>query len=114
MFAYCLNNPVNLMDDSGNLARPARHATIVGGRKLTVVEKIAIEIGIATTEDEQDVIDAEGLIIYKGVPVVKSSFMDDSGFSLGVIVLGNNVTVSSETLLFTSIKFVLIQHDSLS
>ena len=26
MFAYCLNNPVNLMDESGNLAKPARHA----------------------------------------------------------------------------------------
>lgn len=26
MFVYCLNNPVNLMDESGNSARPARHA----------------------------------------------------------------------------------------
>ena len=91
MFAYCLNNPVNMMDESGNLAKAARNAELGGGRNLAKANKKIVEFEGIITEDEEEVLEAHGLIVYKGVPVIKSSFLDNNGFSFGVIVLGNNV-----------------------
>ena len=97
MFAYCNNNPVNCSDSFGNMCIPC---TPYGGSAASydIPGNNAIETDNNTnyTSAEQDVLNAQFVAIYKGAPVIKVPFMEDSAFSFGIIFMGPDVT--TETL----------------
>ncbi len=97
MFAYCLNNPVNLEDYSGMAARNSNVVIINDGARAeekTFFEKVGEVYQEAKdyiyNDDEQKVLKAEKFAFYKGVPVVKVPFMDREAASFGIIFLGSN------------------------
>ena len=95
MFAYCLNNPVNLEDHSGMAARNSNVVVINDGARAeekTFFEKVGEVFQEAKdyiyNDDEQKVLEAENFAFYKGVPVVKVPFMGNDMASFGVILMG--------------------------
>ena len=98
MFAYCLNNPVNLEDYSGMAARNSNVVIINDGARAeekTFFEKVGEVYQEAKdyiyNDDEQKVLEAEHIAFYKGTSVVKVPWMDGNALSFGVIFMASNV-----------------------
>ena len=107
MFAYCLNNPVNMMDESGNTARPSRQAA--GGFAnrvrdigIKVVDEILEEFADdvmnynINNESEEVVLQSEYFSIYNGVPVLRFPECELSSFNIvGIIFLEKGADVNT-------------------
>ena len=63
----------------------------------TVKDKAIETIDYLTNDDEQVVLDARHFAMYKGIPIFKLP-IDTDAFSLGIIVLGNNVGQRSDAI----------------
>ena len=103
MFAYCNNDPISFADLSGNMrtscvmmsdsmcrSYPPEYVAYIKRQKKLKEIKRAI-VNYVTNDDEQAVLDAESIAFYKGVPVVKSSIVEGTAFSCGVIIMGSDV-----------------------
>ncbi len=101
MFAYCLNNPVNLEDHTGLLPGKPRTVAIEDGARAeekkptplrNFANKISENVGKALdyvfNDDEQKALDSGPISFYKGAPVVHLP-IDIDPFSVGVIFLGS-------------------------
>ena len=99
MFAYCLNNPVVLVDSSGNAAH-------IGfgydGQQNYAPWKIGSPGGGGWSQDlhcyKQDFKEKAMPSEYNGVEVIAVSFMRNSAFSLGKIYVSPNL-LNDETVL---------------
>jgi hypothetical protein len=96
MFAYCGNNPVTNVDYTGT--RYCAATTIRGETKEHRKQACEFQCEVAKNNafrreyaEELAVLEGE-TSTYKGVPVVRSSLMDQSAFSCGIIILGENIT----------------------
>ena len=105
MFAYCGNNAVNNCDPNGMwmVATDILKGGPVGPATLPGVDPSYCPGGNGTlgedikdflfNEDEQAVLSAEHIAFYKGKLIVKTS--GTSGFSCGIIFIGNEVNSTS-------------------
>jgi len=107
MFAYCNNNPVCYNDPTGYLSAAAgignpnammRGGGCYNGGIIPDDERIADELerqarNLFNTNPEA-VLQAESFAFYKGSLVMKLGFMGKSGFSLGVIFIGNDASTT--------------------
>ena len=111
MFAYCLNNPVNLEDITGSAARacfddndrlkenPWKDPISGGGAQSEVPSPSKSHKVLNNVEEHMTLhaLKKQGYAFYNGVPVVKMP-IDNRAFSLGfMIVVGENVN-DPETL----------------
>ena len=105
MYAYCNNNPVMLSDPQGYAAGWTNTVAICDGgssSKLDIIKSYARICGQYLKKAHQyvnnsdiEVVQNNNVAFYKGkliitVPETKLPFIDDSGFSCGVIFLGNH------------------------
>ena len=105
MFAYCQGNPVNFQDSAGTRMVPAD--PLRGGplpdrdypRKKTgkTKKKNTDVLDYVFNDDEQKVLEAKHFTMYKGVPVIKLPIGTDA-FSLGIMILGNDVGKRSDAI----------------
>lgn len=103
MFAYCNNNPVNLMDSTGTLpfgARPMQVAICDGGcgsvdspyywndpsRPNATEVQYFIDM-----ESMKRILDGNKIGKYKDTLVINMPLMDTSAFSYGIIFIGYNI-----------------------
>jgi RHS repeat-associated protein len=99
MYAYCNNNPVMLVDSSGN--RAERIVRVNGGvvdqdprtlRYFLYCLKQDMQAFDIDNESEDAVFAANYLAGYNGTVVVKTSLLGHSAFSFGIIVMGDKIT----------------------
>ena len=113
MFAYCGNTPVSNYDPTGNYYAKAEDRITTGcsgrgGAPASTVRPNSPDlapqpnpepngfigfINFITNTDEQAVLEEEHLAFYKGKLIVKTS--GNSGFSCGIIFIGNDVNSTS-------------------
>ncbi len=96
MFAYCLNNPVNMMDENGNLAKAARHAENGTSNRVkdigvAVVDEILEELADdalnynVNNQSEEIVLQSKYFSAYKGRFVIRTPF--DRCGSYGILFI---------------------------
>ena len=104
MYAYCLNNPVNWMDESGDLARPARHAENGTANRvedigIAVVDEILEELADdalnynVNNESEEVVLNSNYFSSYKGKLVIRTN-LERSG-SYGALFISRKASERS-------------------
>ena len=95
LFSYCMNNPVNMTDDSGNWPKWIENAANWVNEKIiqpakNVFNNIAEDIKNfdKRNESEEKVFESNYFSSYKGALVVKTPF--DASFSFGIIGLSKD------------------------
>jgi RHS repeat-associated protein len=85
MFTYCSNNPANRIDTSGMASKPIPVCFDSG------YDEEEYEPSTKQANVELQVLETEGVSFYNGVPVIRMPFGGNSGFSAGIIFLGDGV-----------------------
>ncbi len=113
LFAYCFNNPINMMDETGywpienafwNNPLTKRYLKVAGSCVIAFLgtAKKAVKEDIASfdihNESEEKVLNSTFFSCYKGKFVFRTA-MGSSGFSFGVIFLGNELDSSDIDML---------------
>ena len=93
MFVYCGNNPVNYFDPMGNCFYDAKGRWCHDNWEYIGGYERKPDPG---TFEELSALTGGTITFYKGVPIVNTPLMGDSGFSYGGILLGTDIKADDE------------------